>query len=189
MPKPDTLRGLRVAIIASEAFEESELFSPKEAVEALGAEVDILSLETGSIQGYKHLKPGRSIDVDQTLDQAKPETYDALILPGGTVNADTLRVSPAAQRFVREAFEAGKPVAAICHAPWILIDAGVVNGRTLTSYQSLRHDLQNAGAQWQDADVVVDGNLITSRKPQDLPAFNARIADVFAQAVKDGHLA
>jgi protease I len=175
------LQGKTVAILATDGFEQAELFSPKSALETAGAKVDVISLESGDIQGFEHIKPGKTIKVDRTLDDVEVAGYDALVLPGGCNNPDSLRTEPAVQAFVRGFFDAGKPVAAICHAPWILIDAGVAKGRRLTSYKTIRQDLKNAGAEVTDEEVVVDGNLITSRNPDDLPAFNAKLIAAVAK--------
>jgi protease I len=175
------LNGLKVAILATDGFEQSELFKPKEALENAGAEVSIVSLKTGEIKGWNEKNWGDPITVDLTVDQAQADDFDALHLPGGVMNPDKLRINEDAVNFVKDFFAAGKPVSAICHAPWTLIEAEEVEGKTLTSYQSIRTDLENAGAKWVDQEVVVDGLLVTSRKPDDLPAFNEKIIEVFSQ--------
>ena len=175
------LTGKTIAILATDGFEHAELFSPRDALTAEGAKVEVISLEEGDIQGFDHLKSDKTAKVDVTLDQAKPEQYDGLVLPGGANNPDRLRIEPAVQRFVQAFFEAGKPVGAICHAPWILIDANLAKGRKLTSYKTIRQDLRNAGAEVVDEAVVVDKGLITSRDPDDLPAFNAKLIEEFAE--------
>lgn len=176
------LNGIKVAILAADGFEQSELFKPKEALENAGALVSIVSLKAGEIKGWNEKNWGDSIAVDVPLDQAKADDFDTLHLPGGVMNPDKLRMNEDAVSFVKDFFRAGKPVAAICHAPWILIEAEEVKGKTLTSYESIRTDLENAGAQWVDEEVVVDGLLITSRKPEDLPAFNQKIIEIFGQS-------
>lgn len=177
------LDGLKIAILATDGFEQSELFEPKKALEEAGAETRVVSLEAGEIKGWNEKNWGDSIAVDQTVDEAKAEDYDALALPGGVMNPDKLRMNEKAVGFVKAFFDAGKPVGAICHAPWILIEAGVTEGRTLTSWASLRKDLENAGAKWVDREVVTDNGLVTSRNPQDLPAFNKKIIEEFAEGI------
>ena len=174
---PADLTGKTVAILATDGFEQAELLEPQKALTAAGATVDIVSLKTGPIQGFDHIKPGEVVEATKALDAVQPGAYDALMLPGGANNPDALRVEPAVQAFVKAFFDAEKPVGVICHAPWILIDAGVVEGRTLTSYKTIRTDLKNAGATVLDQEVVVDGNLITSRDPNDLPAFCAKLVE------------
>lgn len=177
------LEGKKVAILATDGFEQAELFEPKKALEKEGAEVSIVSLKAGEIKGWDETDWGKSIAVDATLDETLPETYDALVLPGGVMNPDKLRVENKAIEFVKSFFEAGKPVAAICHAPWTLINAGVVKGRKLTSWPSLQKDLENAGAEWMDMQVIVDNGLITSRKPDDLPAFNDKLIEEITEGI------
>ena len=177
------LDGVRVAILATDGFEQSELFEPKKALEEAGAEVSIVSLQTGEIKGWNHTNWGASIDVDLTVDEANADDFDALQLPGGVMNPDKLRMNEQAVNFIKAFFDAGKPVGAICHAPWTLIEAGVVRGKTVTSWASLRTDLENAGATWIDEEVVTDNGLVTSRKPDDIPAFNEKIIEEFAESI------
>ncbi|MFB9237060.1 type 1 glutamine amidotransferase domain-containing protein [Plantactinospora siamensis] len=176
-----SLQGKRVAFLATDGVEEVEYTQPREAVENAGATAELISLQPGSIQAFNHLDKGKTYDVDGTAADADPGRYDALVLPGGVANPDALRSDPNAVRFVRAFFDAGKPVGVICHGPWTLIDAGVVEGRTLTSWPSLRTDLANAGATWVDEEVHTDNGLVSSRKPDDLPAFCAKIVEEFAE--------
>jgi protease I len=175
------LNGKRVAILVADGFEQSELTEPRAALEEAGAETEIVSPLEKKVKSWIHSKPSRSYRVDTPLREASPDAYDALLLPGGVKNPDTLRMDEDAVRFVRAFFDAGKPVAAICHGPWTLIDAGVVRGRRMTSYPSIKTDLRNAGAEWVDETVVVDQGLVTSRKPDDLPAFNRKMIEEFAE--------
>jgi protease I len=175
------LQGKRVAILAAEMFERVELEQPRAALEDAGASVEVVSLEPGEIRGFDHFDPASVEPVDTTVAEAAADDYDALMLPGGVGNPDQLRGDEQAVAFVRGFFEQGKPVAAICHPSWTLIEAGVVEGRTVTSWPTLRTDLRNAGAEWVDREVVVDGGLVTSRKPEDLPAFNAKMIEEFAE--------
>jgi protease I len=174
------LDGLKVAVLATDGFEQSELETPLEALKSAGAEVEVISPKTGEIQGMEHEEKGRKQKVDRALSEAQPQSYDALVLPGGVANPDKLRMKPEAVAFVRSFVEADKPIAAICHGPWTLINAEAVEGKTLTSWPSLEKDLENAGATWVDEEVVVDGRLVTSRKPDDLPAFCAKMIEIFA---------
>ena len=175
------LQGMKVAILAAEGFEESELLEPRKALLEAGAVVSVVSPAQGKVQGWKHFDEGQSVEVDVPLSQANADDYQALMLPGGVANPDQLRMLPEAVMFIRAFFDAGKPVAAICHAPWTLIEADVVEGRRVTSWPSLKTDLQNAGATWVDEEVVVDDGLVTSRKPDDLPAFNLKMIEEFAE--------
>jgi protease I len=177
----ENLQGKKVAILVADGFEQVELIEPRKALEQAGAKTEIVSPAKGQVKGWNHTEWGQQLPVDVPLKQADAEDYDALLLPGGVMNPDHLRTDPVAQRFVRAFFEAGKPVAAICHAPWTLIDAGVVRNRRLTSYHTLQTDLRNAGAQWLDQEVVTDANLVTSRKPDDIPAFNKAMLELFAR--------
>jgi protease I len=177
-----TLDGKRIAILATDGVEQVELTAPRDAVTAEGATTEIVSLQPGTIRAMDHdLEPADEFDVDRTADAVSPDDYDGLLMPGGTVNGDKLRVDDGVRAFVRGMFDAGKPVAAICHAPWTLIDAGVVTGLNLTSYPSVWTDLRNAGANAVDEPVVHDGNLVTSRSPDDLPAFCPAVVELFAR--------
>jgi protease I len=178
---------VRVAVLATDGFEESELTEPARALREAGAKVEVVAPKGGSIQGFRHFDKGQSVTVGRTLDEARPEEYDALLMPGGALNADALRVVPRAQEFVRSFQGAGKPIAAICHAPWTLISAGVVRGRTLTSYHTIQDDVRNAGGHWVDREVVEDGNWVTSRQPGDIPAFNKAMLELFAHAPAGAH--
>ncbi|HET7452103.1 MAG TPA: type 1 glutamine amidotransferase domain-containing protein [Thermoanaerobaculia bacterium] len=175
------IEGMRVAILATEGFEQSELLEPREALEDAGAAAEIVSPETGKIRGWKQGDWGKKVDVDVPLDEADADRYDALLLPGGVMNPDKLRMNPRAVSFVKSFVDAGKPIAAICHGPWTLIEAGAVRGRRVTSWPSLRTDLTNAGARWVDEEVVADRGLVTSRKPDDLPAFNRKMLEEFSE--------
>jgi protease I len=167
------LTDFRVAVLATDGFEESELTEPLKALRDAGAQVTILSLKPGQIQGVRHdLDKTSKVKVDRTIGEVRPEEFDAVLLPGGTVNADSLRMVPEVQPFLRAMQDTGKPISAICHAPWELVSAGLVSGRTLTSYHTLQDDIRNAGGHWVDREVVHDGNWVTSRQPGDLPAFN-----------------
>ena len=177
----NSLENVKVAILATDGFEQSELLEPRKALEDAGAKVSIVSLKAGTIKAWKHTEWGEEIPVDITVDEADASEFDALLLPGGVMNPDRLRADAAAVSFVRQMGEAGKPIAAICHGPWTLIDADLVHGRTLTSWPSLQADLTNAGAQWVNEEVVVDNGLVTSRKPDDIPAFNAKMLEEFAE--------
>jgi protease I len=179
------LKDKRIAFLAAEGVEQIELTEPWKAVEEAGGTPELVSLEAGHVQAFNHLDKGDEFPVDQTAERADAAAYDGLVLPGGVANPDFLRTDPHAVGFVREFFEAGKPVAAICHAPWTLIEADVVRGRTVTSWPSLQTDLRNAGATWVDEEVVVDGGLVTSRKPDDLPAFCAKAVEELAEGVHD----
>lgn len=178
----ESLKGLKVAILATDGFEQAELAEPRRALDAAGASTEIVAPHKGKVRGSKMKEWGDEVPVDQALDEANPDNYGALVLPGGVINADSLRMQPKAIRFVKSFFDAGKPVAVICHAPWALIESGNARGHRLTSWPSLKTDLTNAGAQWVDEEVVVDGKLVTRRKPDDLPAFNRELTRVFGAA-------
>jgi protease I len=178
----DSLKGKRIAIVATDGFEQSELLEPRKALEAEGAKVEIVAPKSGEIQGMEHHDKGQKVDVDRTIDEVKPADYAALVLPGGVANPDTLRTIPKVVSFIKKFFDEQKPVAAICHGPWTLVEAGVVKGRTMTSWPSLKTDLKNAGADWVDREVVREAKLVTSRKPDDLPAFCREMVDLFKTA-------
>jgi protease I len=176
------IKNIHVAILATDGFEQSELTEPVKALRAEGARVTIVSPQGGEIQGMKHHDKGEKTKVDLELSKAKAADFDALVLPGGVANPDTLRIDKSAIAFIEAFVKAEKPIAAICHGPWTLIEAGAVRGKTMTSWPSLKTDLQNAGAEWVDHSVVVDGNLVTSRNPNDLPDFNREILKLFGKA-------
>ena len=175
------LEGRKIAFLATDGVEQVELTEPWKAVEQAGGTPELISLEPGEVQGFNHLDKGDTFTVDAVAGQADPRRYDALVLPGGVANPDMLRADPDAVAFVRSFFDDGRPVAAICHGPWTLIEAGVVGGRTLTSWPSLQTDLRNAGATWVDEEVHVDQGLVTSRKPDDLPAFCEKLVEEFCE--------
>lgn len=178
------LAGKTVAILATDGFEQDELLSPREALDNAGAETKIVSPSAEEkIKGWKYTDWGKKVKVDVHLNEARPEDFDALLLPGGVINPDHLRREPAAVEFVKAFFQTGKPIAAICHGPQMLIEADVVRGRKMTSYPSIKTDLKNAGAEWMDQEVVVDNGLVTSRSPDDLPAFNAKMIEEIAEGV------
>jgi protease I len=186
----DRLQGKKIAFLtANEGVEQVELTEPRRAVREAGAEAELLAPEAGEVQAFNHLDKGDTFQADRAVGDADPGEYDGLVLPGGVANPDQLRMKPEALEFVRGIFAAGKPVGAICHAPWTLIEAGVAKGRTLTSFPSLRTDLRNAGAEWVDEEVHVDQGLVSSRKPDDLEAFNAKIVEEFAEGVHEGQRA
>ncbi len=178
------LEGKIVAILLTDGFEQVEMTAPRKALEDAGARTVLVSPKPDEVQGMNHHDAGSRFKVDVALADARAEQYDALLLPGGVANPDALRVLPAARAFVRTMFDSGKPVAAICHGPWTLIDAGVVQGKRMTSWPSLQADLTNAGARWVDEEVVVDDGLVTSRKPDDIPAFNGKMIEEFARDVR-----
>ncbi len=179
-----SLTGRKIAILVADGFEQVELLEPRKALMDAGAEVVIVSPKDDRVRGWNHTEWGKEVDVDVRLNEAKPEDFDALQLPGGVINPDKLRMDRSAVRFVKAFFDANKPVAAICHGPWTIIETGNVKGRRMTSWPSLKTDLIYAGAEWVDEEVVVDENLVTSRKPEDIPAFNREMIKLFAQQNK-----
>ena len=179
------LNGMRVAVLATDGVEQVELDRPWQTLEEAGAEPELVSLESGTITAYDHIDKGDTKKVDAVVSAADPDDYAALVLPGGVINGDFIRADSDAVAFVKAFFDAGKPVAAICHAPWVLAEADVVRGRRMTSWPSLQTDLRNAGANWIDEEVVVDGNLVTSRKPDDLDAFGTAMVERFAEPSTD----
>ncbi len=179
----DELKGKRIAALVDNGFEQSELIDTKNALEQAGAEVHVVSPQTGEVKGWQHTDWGQKVRVDRELSSARPADYDGLLLPGGVMSPDRLRANPKAVGFVKEFVAVGKPIAAICHGPWTLIEAGAVKGRRVTSWPSLKSDLTNAGASWVDEQVVVDRGLVTSRKPDDIPAFNRKMIEEFAEGI------
>ncbi|PYJ51570.1 MAG: protease [Verrucomicrobia bacterium] len=175
------LDGKKVAILVADGFEQVEMTKPREALDEAGAETKVVSLKSGKIQGMHHADKGDRFDVDLAVDQARPEEFDALIIPGGLLNPDALRSNENALEFTRHFFREGKPVATICHGPQVLISAGLVRGRTMTSWAAIKADMRNAGANWVNEEVVVDNGLVTSRKPDDIPAFNKKMLEEFAE--------
>jgi protease I len=179
------LQGKRIAFIAADGVEQVELTEPWKAVKEAGAEVELLSIKDGEIQGMNHMDKGDTFPVDKHVSQADPTDYDGLVIPGGVANPDFLRMDDDAVRFTRTFFEQGKPVGSICHGPWLLVEAGVLEGRTVTSWPSLRTDIANAGGKWTDSECQVDRGLVTSRKPDDLPAFCAKIVEEFGEGIHE----
>lgn len=172
------LSGKRIAVVATDYFEEAELTEPVKALKDAGAEIDIIAPHSGEIKGVKHVDPGQSVHIDKTLDEADPADYDALLVPGGAVNADHLRMDQKARNFITKMMgELGRPTAVICHGPWLLASTGLARGKKLTSYFTIQDDMRNAGANWVDEEVVKDGNLITSRNPEDIPAFSQTLIE------------
>src|SRR5438552_10458885 len=176
----DVLKDKKVAILAADMFERVELEEPRQALEDAGADVEIVSIHDGEIKGFDHFDPANTVQVDRTVEQVSADDYDALFIPGGVGNPDQLRGDENAVNLVREFATSGKPIAAICHAPWVLVEAGVARGRTLTSWPTLQTDVRNAGGTWVDKEVVVDDGIVTSRKPDDIPAFNEKMVEQFA---------
>jgi protease I len=176
-----SLKGKKVAIVAADMVERVELVEPRKALEAAGAETELVSIHPGEIQSFDHFDPADKLKVDKTVEEVDPSDYDALMIPGGVGNPDQMRGDENMVAFVRGFFEQGKPVAAICHAPWMLVEAGVVRGRQVTSWPTLQTDIRNAGGEWVDREVVVDNGLVTSRKPDDIPAFNSKMIEEFAE--------
>ena len=179
------ITGKRIAILSTHGFEQSELEVPRDSLRKAGATVHVIALEAGEIRGWEGKDWGHPVPVDLTLSDADPADYDALVLPGGQINPDLLRVEPAAIAFIQAFWTAGKVIGAICHAPWLLIEADLISGRKVTSYPSVRTDVENAGGMWQDASVVTDEGLVTSRKPADLPDFCAKLAEEIAEGQHD----
>jgi protease I len=177
-----SLTGIRVAILATDGFEQVELTEPRKALDQAGATTEVVSPKQGKVRGWNLKEWGDEVPVDQELHDADPKDYDALVLPGGVISPDALRMQPQAVAFVKAFFDSGKPVAAICHGPWTVLEAGAARGRRMTSWPSLKTDLKNAGANWVDEEVVQDGNLLTSRKPDDIPAFSREIIRLIAEA-------
>ena len=180
------LSGKRIAIIAADMVEQVELVEPRKALEEAGAQTELISMEPGSIQGFDHFDKADEHEVDRTIDEADPGEYDALMIPGGVGNPDLLRGDERMVRFTRAFAEVGKPIAAICHGPWMLVEADIVRGRTITSWPTLQTDIRNAGGDWVDRDVVVDNGLVTSRKPDDIPAFNEKMVEEFSEGIHQG---
>jgi protease I len=183
------LNGKTIAILATNGFEQSELLEPKKALEDAGAKTQVVSLQSGEIKGWKDKNWGDSVKVDAVVGDVSASDFDGLVLPGGQMNPDILRADKKAVSFVRDFFEQHKPVGAICHGPWLLVEAGVIDGRTVTSYHSIQTDVKNAGANWVDQEVVVDQGLVTSRSPDDLPAFNAKLIEEFGEGKHTGQTA
>ena len=179
------LQGLRVAILVTDGFEQVEMTEPREALQQAGAETHLIAPKSGEVQGMNHSDKGDKFAVDKTLDSVNASDYDALLQPGGVANPDRLRMIPKAVQFVKDFYQQNKPMAVICHGPWMLVEAGIVDGRTLTSWPSLKTDIRNAGGNWVDREVVIDGNLVTSRKPDDLPAFNREMIQMFQASVPE----
>ena len=182
MPKP--LEGSRVAILVTNGFEQVEVTAPRKALQEAGARVDLIAPDKEDVQGMNHDEKGSKFHVDAQLASVSPSEYDALLLPGGVANPDKLRTLPEAVKLVQGFAEGGKPIAAICHGPWLLVEAGLVRGRKLTSWPSLRTDIRNAGGLWEDSEVVADQGLVTSRKPDDIPAFNQKVIEQFAETIR-----
>ncbi|QAU32747.1 type 1 glutamine amidotransferase domain-containing protein [Janthinobacterium sp. 17J80-10] len=177
------LEGLRVAVLLTDGFEQSEFTGPREALQQAGASVTVVSSHLGQVQGFKHFDKLDAFDVDLTFDDADPEDFDAVLLPGGVVNADQIRIAPQAQQFVQRMQDDGKTIAVICHGAWLLVSAGLVRGRTLTSWPTLQDDIKNAGGHWVDQQVAVDGNWVSSRRPGDIPAFNEKLIDKLSERI------
>jgi len=177
-----SIQGIKVAILVTDGFEQDELLLPRKALDEAGAQTQVVSPKADKVKAWKHVDWGDSIKVDQSLHHAKPSDFDALLLPGGVMNPDKLRMEVKAVEFVKAFFEAGKPVAAICHGPWTIIEAGMAKGRKIASWPSLKTDLRNAGAEWIDREAVIDGKLVSARKPEDIPAFNQAMLEVFGNS-------
>lgn len=181
-----TLNGMKIAILVTDGFEQVEMTEPRKALDQAGADTHLVSPKQARVRAWKFTDWGDEFPVDDALDDAQPQEFDALLLPGGVINPDTLRMQPKAVAFVKAFFDTGKPVASICHGPWTIIEAGAARGRRMASWPSLKTDVRNAGATWTDQEAVVDGNLVTSRKPDDIPAFNREMIRLFASAVAGG---
>lgn len=177
----ENLKGLKVAILVTDGFEQDELVKPRKALDEAGADTKVVSPKEDRVKGWKFADWGESVKVDQRLGEANPREFDALLLPGGVMNPDKLRMDRQAVEFVKTFFDAGKPVAAICHGPWTIIEAGATRGRKIASWPSLKTDLRNAGAEWVDSEALVDGNLVSARKPDDIPAFNRAMIELFSR--------
>ena len=175
------LQGMRVAILATDGVEDAELKDPRKALDDAGAKTTLIAPKAGKVHSLNHSDKAWQYNVDQTLDEVRADQFDAVLLPGGALNADTLRVHPRAQEFVREMNQAGKPIAFICHAPWLLVSAGLAKGRSMTSYHTIQDDIRNAGGKWQDEEVVRDKNWVSSRQPSDIPAFNRTMIELFSE--------
>ncbi len=175
------LQGLRAAILATDGFEEAELLKPRKALDDAGAKTTVIAPKQGQVQGFNHDEKGQKVQADADFASAKAGNFDAVLLPGGALNADALRVNKDAQKFVQEIDKAGKPIAVICHAPWLLISAGLTRGRKMTSYHTIQDDVRNSGADWEDAEVVREGNWVSSRQPDDIPAFNREMVALFSE--------
>jgi protease I len=175
------LSQMKIAILASDGFEQAELEKPRKALDEAGAKTVVIAPKSGKIQGFNHDEKGDKVTVDMTLDKANPEEFDAVLLPGGALNADFLRVEKKAQEFIKSIDQAKKPIAVICHAPWLLVSAGLVKGRSLTSYHTIQDDIRNAGGNWKDQEVIRDRNWVSSRQPTDIPAFNREMISLFSE--------
>jgi protease I len=175
------LANMRVAVLASDGFEQVELEKPRKALEEAGAKTVVIAPKAGKIQGFDHHEKGDKVDVDMTLDKADPDEFDAVLLPGGALNADFLRAEKKAQEFIKRIDQAKKPIAVICHAPWLLVSAGLVKGRTITSYHTIQDDIRNAGGNWKDQEAICDRNWVSSRQPTDIPAFNREMIALFSE--------
>ncbi len=184
----DKLKGKKVAILAADMFERVELEKPRQALEKEGASVEVISIHDGKIKGFDHFDPANEIDVDRTVEEVSVADYDALMIPGGVGNPDQLRGDENAVHFVREFGESGKPIASICHGPWVLVESGLARGRKLTSWPTLQTDIRNAGGEWVDEEVVVDEGIVTSRKPDDIPAFNEKMIEEFCEGKHERRL-
>jgi protease I len=180
------LQGLRVAILATDGVEDAELKNPRKALDDAGARTTLIAPKAGKIYSMNHHDKAAQYNVDQTLDKVRAEQFDAVLLPGGALNADTIRVHPRAQEFVREMNQAGKPIAFICHAPWLLVSAGLAKGRSMTGYHTIQDDIRNAGGKWQDEELVRDKNWVSSRQPSDIPVFNRAMTELFSEHRKAG---